>query len=851
MASINGLSGSTSAGLNSTNSIKGFGGLASGLDRDSLIENMTYATRSKIAAQKQKIQSFQWQQSAMQGITSKLYEFSNKYMSYTSSSNLSSSKLFSRNLVTALGENSKYLSVTGSGTSADTISVLGVKSLAKNAQISSVSTVSDQKLNTSDIANQLSDMVNVDVVSGEAMYVTYGNKTYSVVLSSDYDYSDVDKTVESLNKSLDNVSIGSGRTLADVMKVEVDVDTGKISFKNTDQAGGLLSLSGGTGDILKDLGFMDEGEKFEDLGLARIIITDAGLNAKNNAKLTDNVSLASALSEKEISFSYNGTTKWIKLDKYSEGATIDAVRADIQSKLNTAFGKNRILVGLDPSDSDSNKSSFSFTTKTPAGEDDKSSTLAITSADRGLLGSNSIFGIKSGESNRLNLSAKASESGLNGVDKNLTGKLIIKPGDGTSDPVTLKDSDGNELTWENNTLNEIINAINSTKELGITVSYQSNSDKFVVQSTEQGASGKINLADSLGEVADVLFGDIKNTEVQGQDAVIRVKYAGTDTEMEITRGSNTISVDGLNITVNNTFGYETVLKTNAKGEPLDKDGNVITLNANGEPVDSDGNPLGNDPRVYVTQFAQNTQAVTFDAKVDVDATTAVVKEMIEAFNEALKLVNSEVNQKPDRNYKPLTDEQKAEMSESQIEKWETEAKKGLLFNDTDVRGLADGLRFIIPSNLRAEFQKMGITVSTEYSDNGKLSFNETEFKAALAKDPDAVKNAFTASATKNADGTTNAGGLMTSMKTVMDRYASMTGATKGILVERAGSPYAPTSVLKNSIQKQIDGVNDYIDRLKDKLATEQDRYVSQFTALETLISQMNSQSSYLTSMFNS
>ena len=88
---------------------------------------------------------------------------------------------------------------------------------------------------------------------------------------------------------------------------------------------------------------------------------------------------------------------------------------------------------------------------------------------------------------------------------------------------------------------------------------------------------------------------------------------------------------------------------------------------------------------------------------------------------------------------------------------------------------------------------------------------------------------------------------MVSMKSVMDKYGSTTGATKGILIERAGSIYAPTSVMSNSLQ--IDQIDDYIERLQDKLETETDRYISQFTSLETLISQMNNQSSYLSSMF--
>lgn len=801
MASIGGLSSTASSGMNSAGSIKGFGGLASGLDRDSLIENMTYATRKKIANQKQKMQVFQWQQSAMQSITSKLYEFSSKYMSYTSSSNLTSSKLFSRNVVTALGENSKYLSVTGSGTTADTISVLGVKSLAKNAQMISSNAVSDQILKTGSISNNMGDEIPLDMVSGDSMYITYGTKTYSVALSSAYDYSSTDAAVASVNKALSDVTIGTDKTLADVM--EVTESGGKLTFVNKDTAGNNLVLSGSTGDLLTDLGFMTADEKFGDLSAERIMVTKEGLEAVNNAEFQKNTSIRDVLSGKKISFSYNGTIKWITLDKYNESSDLETVEKDLQSKLNDAFGKGRISVELTPSD-DSSKSYFAFAAVKPDGEPDESSSLAITAADKGILGdaANTVFGIRSGESNRLNLSASIANSGLNAAGKSLGGEMIIQNGDKS---VNLKDLN---LSWDSS-VSEIINAINNSKELGIKVSYQSNIDKFVVQSTEQGASGKIDLS---GNLASVLFGEKETgdyTVEQGQDAVICVQYAGSNTASEITRGSNTIAIDGLNITLKGTFGY-----------------------------DGEG-------------YVSDTSPVTFDASVDTDKTTSIVKEMIDAYNEALSLINSEVKQKPDRDYSPLTDEQREEMSESQIEKWETEAKKGLLFNDTDLKGLADGLRFIIPSGLRADLQKMGITVSTSYSDNGKLVFNETEFKAALGTDPEAVMQAFTSGASKNEDGTTNPGGLMTSMKTVMDRYASMTGATKGILVERAGSVYAPTSVLKNGMQTQIDSIKDYITQLNKKLATEQDRYVSQFTALETLISQMNSQSSYLSSMFSS
>ena len=92
---------------------------------------------------------------------------------------------------------------------------------------------------------------------------------------------------------------------------------------------------------------------------------------------------------------------------------------------------------------------------------------------------------------------------------------------------------------------------------------------------------------------------------------------------------------------------------------------------------------------------------------------------------------------------------------------------------------------------------------------------------------------------------------MVRMQTINNKYAGMTGSTKGILVERAGSTFAPTTILKNSLQKQMDAIDGVIERFQTKLKIEQDRYISQFTSLETLISQMNSQSSWLSSAFGS
>ena len=796
MASISSVNNTTGSSL--TSSIRGFGGLASGLDRDTLIEQFTAGTRSKIAQQKQKQQKLQWTQEAIRGISDKIYDFSNKFTSFSSASNLTSSKLFSRSQISVNGVNSKYVSATGSAASAENLSINRVKQLARNATMNT-GEVSSKTLTTANLGlgadGKLDTNKEISTIAGDMLYVKYGNSTYGVTMADGG--KNADSAVNMINEQLKTVEISGGKKLSDVMKATVSAD-GKIGFEAIDNANGnRLELAGGTGDILKDLGFLKEGEKFDNLSDEQKNIAQAGgLTAANAAQVTKEEKLYNLLSEKKLTFSYNGTKGEIKLDKYDASTTLEKVKEDLQAKLDEAFGKGRIKVG------DEN-GSLSFKTMIPGGTEDKSSTLSILSG-AGLVGEGGVFGIAAGASNRINLSATVDQAGFKTAD--FSGSL-------KGDDSYYLSINGVEIEGitKDSTVNEIMEKINNSKA-GVKVSYQSISDQFVITSTENGAAGEIKFDTNAGgkqNLAELMFGTPKEgtNYTKGQDAILSVSYPGSNQKIEITRSSNSFDLDGINVTLKGTFGY-------------DKSGAEIS----------------------------DTEAVTFTGSVDTENTTKTVKEMIEAFNDILKLVNTEVSTKPNRKYAPLTDEQKEELSDKTIEKWEEKAKAGLLFADNDLRMMANSMRTVINAADRSKLSEMGITVSDSYSDNGKLVFDEAKFKAALEKDPEAVREVLNRPATDSGD--TSQAGLLTRISSIMDRYGKTTGATKGVLVERAGSVHAPTSILKNSLQKQLDSIDTYIDKLNDKLKTEQDRYISQFTSLETLINQMNSQSSYLSSMFS-
>lgn len=793
MANISSLSGSTNSAMSS---LRGYGGLASGLDRDELIAGMTSGTQTKITKQQQAKTKLQWQQQAYRNISDKMISFANKYTATMSSStNLFSDAFWGAASTSVVGKNSKFLSVTGANkTAAANVSILGIKQMAKNAQMMSNGAVSDRKLTTSKIETGEMD---ISTLAGKSLNFKVGDKSYSVTIpyGTGEPFANAEEAAKAINEAMAKVEVsytGSSKkgTLADF--VEIGTAGGRFTISSK---GNEVTLTGGS--AMEAMGYKelyDEAKKDKKNGLEIKSAANGGTIASKPAELSEKQTLAQRMGGKTLLFNYNGTTKSIELpsaediaamEKSGDGG-LEYIKEELQKSLDAAFGKGRVEVEL-------KDEKLSFKTTVPNKTDadgnsleDTTSTLTITGGSESIMASHGGLGITAGESNRLNLDASIQNSGLKGAEGMDPDKIYKMTINGEEFEFTGKES-----------ISSIMKKINES-DAGVKITYMSTADKFVIESTEGGASGDIKLE---GEGAEFLFGKEGETGgytcTEGQDAIVAVKYAGSDEVVELTRGSNSFSIDGLNVTAKGEFGY---------GE----DGKLST-----DPED----------------------AVTFETNVNSEKMVSAISDLVKEYNEILDLVNSHVSTRPDRDYFPLTDDQKKEMSESEIKIWEEKAKEGILFGSSELRELADDLRWAILPKDQLAMEAMGISVSGSWQDNGKLSFDETKFKAALETNPDAVKEAFT-----------KADGIASNLKNTMNKYVSTLGATKGILIEKAGSSHAPTSMLSNSIQGEIDDIDKILENLKTRLKSEQDRYISQFTQLETLISQMNSQSSYLSGM---
>lgn len=825
MASISSLmsSGSSSSIYGSRNS-NIISGLASGMDTEAMIEGMVQGYQQKITQLGQDRTMLQWQQSAYQSISDKLVEFSRKYMSYNSpATNLFSASFFNNAILTSA--NGTYADlVSATGKSSSTIVLNAVAQLAEAARYTHDASGLDTSLGKGEPV-KLGEKQPLSTMSG-SLTLEYGNKKVTLDFGELELFNKADGTLDTakfqtaLQDKLkeQKITTSSGDQVSADTLIDVKVDSnGTVTLSDKKGAGNNVHFSGATGD-LKNLVTSADAE-----GTSSFTLSTTEKVVKEDA------TKAEYLSGKSFTVTLNGQTKTFTLGEIdpSKGNLHEQVKQNLQEGLDKAFGKGKITVDMDTTGP--GERSFSFSVS-------NGDTFRITSPVGEVLGlgENGVTSyVDTGKTLGDLLGRTSDGAGLNG----LTGGELAKA---IGDVTEIKDKDGkvtSRVDSEGNTVDEqgyrldkdgkrfqeyeltvngvsigkynkdtaletVLNDINSNTEAGVSVSFSKTTNQFVFTAKETGAGGRVEIGGELGER---LFGKVDVTDkdhyTAGQDAKFTATINGQ--KMEFSRNSNTFDLDGMSITLNGTFEV--------------KDGET---------------------------------PVTFSSKTDTDKIIDVVKTMVEDYNAIVSEVKKAYSDMPleksnGSQYKPLTDEDKADMTESEIKAYEEKAKTGILFMDRDLSSLYSALRSAVaPGGSDGSFLR-SIGIKTSYEDGlTTLSLDENALREALEQNPDQVKDAFT----KSKENGAASDGLMASIQKVTDRYAATTGATKGILIEKAGSKYSPSAALNNTLLEQMKDIDKQVDKWQAKMSDKVDYYTNKFTQLEMLIAQMNSQSSSLAGM---
>lgn len=361
---------------------------------------------------------------------------------------------------------------------------------------------------------------------------------------------------------------------------------------------------------------------------------------------------------------------------------------------------------------------------------------------------------------------------------------------------------------ENETIDSVIERLNKQGERwGESASF--NKDTGEIEFTDKNGNKAIaRIWDgSTNLEADEAYYKYEGTYTAGKDAIFTTTINGE--EMELTRSSNTVDLDGMQVTLKNTFGYK-------------EDGSIDT----------------------------SAEKITFTNTSDSDKIVDAVKSFIEDYNKLVTEMHNAYKTETLKNssgkpYEPLTDDDMSGMSESSIEAYEKKAKTGILFGDQDISNLYSKLTEAVQGSgeVGAALRSIGLTV--DFSNGlSTLSLDEDKLRNMLETDPDRVKNAFTQSTANGA----SQDGLMAGLKTTLEMYGKTSIGSPGILVSKAGTELSSYSLSHNEIQDQMDNLQEQIERWQDKMGDRVDFYTNKFTQLEMLINQMNSQSSMLAGM---
>ena len=336
----------------------------------------------------------------------------------------------------------------------------------------------------------------------------------------------------------------------------------------------------------------------------------------------------------------------------------------------------------------------------------------------------------------------------------------------------------------------ISDVLTELKGLGLNANFDENNQRIFVSSKESGEANDFTLG-GTGMALTALGLSVKNNganKIDGQDAEIVLNNA------TFKSSNNTFEINGLTITALNTT----------------KEGEVVTLST-----------------------TQDTNGI-YD----------MVKNFLKEYNALVNEMDKLYNADSAKGYEPLTDEEKEAMSETEIKEWEEKVKSALLRRDGNLSTINSTLQNVMASGYEVNGEMLylhdfGIETLGYFSaaDNEKHAYhingnpddehtsgNADKLKSMIASDPDKVISFFT--------------------KLSQSLYTEMSDMSKSVNGYRSYGNFYDDKKMKEEYTDYTSKIAD----LEEKLADYEDSWYAKFSAMETALAKMQSNSSAVTSL---
>lgn len=413
---------------------------------------------------------------------------------------------------------------------------------------------------------------------------------------------------------------------------------------------------------------------------------------------------------------------------------------------------------------------------------------------------------------------------------------------GTTASITAKNSDG-ELQNVS-----VTSASGSTNNFGVTsattsISQISNSTTLADLGIAADENGKYNFTingKAFSFSGDTTVKDMMKS-VNASDAGVKMAYSSLENAFTITASEygtgSKIEISG------DAQGLLGGLGLMAGSQYTE--GSNLEVEINGRLIESDGNSVEVDGTTFTFTAASEGSEFTTSVTKDTSAIADTIKKFVEDYNKVIKEVYEMLDEEPEKKYYFLADADKEELnlSEKQEEQWEEKAKKGLLYNDNTINSIMSKLRTSLMGSVEGAdgsmfaLSSLGITTATDWKEHGKLIIDEEKLTAAIENNMDDIAELFSDSEN----------GIMNKFAAALEGAVGTTG-DKGTLINKAGLATGSTAK-ENQLYDMIKRTNDKITMLKKRYESEENRLWKKYSAMESMLSTLNSQSASISSYF--
>ena len=283
---------------------------------------------------------------------------------------------------------------------------------------------------------------------------------------------------------------------------------------------------------------------------------------------------------------------------------------------------------------------------------------------------------------------------------------------------------------------------------------------------------------------------------------------------------------------------------NSGAVKIDGQDAIIELNG-AEFVSNTNNFQINGLTITAKSLTDEDEIITLTTDTDVDAIYDKIKNFFKEYNELITELSTKYNAASAGEYEPLTKEEEEELSETQLEKWEGILKTAALRRDGTLSSVMSSMKSALIKSYEIDgksysLSSFGIKTLGYFTaeDNEKANYhidgdpddestkaNEDKLKAALVSDPENTIEFF-ASVMKDL------------YQTLSDKLSKSTSTSSAFKVYN-----------DKSMQSQYDSYTKKLSTWEDKIEDYREKYVKKFSAMETAMAKLQSQTSAMSSFF--